>query len=204
MPDTCTEDVRPECRVELREIHDELLMIRKAVIGNGDKGLVQVVEGHSMALKIIGGAVALIVPILLATILAMACTGCDLIQSNISDGPPTTQPTDTPTGAASDVVGDIAATLDEYGPGILELLGAAGLPCVGLGAVIWRKRKIASDLVDTVQNGLDALGDVMAHKPDGKLVNARKLMTAELKKQAPRTAKFVEKAKLKAKAKRKP
>ena len=60
-------EVLPECRTALDAIHGELSLIRKAVIGNGDAGLVQKVAGHATALKIIGAATAIIAAAVLAT-----------------------------------------------------------------------------------------------------------------------------------------
>ncbi len=72
MLDECQDEVRPECRVELREIHAELMMIRSAVIGNGGKGIKDTVAAHGLALKIIGAAVAIIA----AAVLTAALGGC--------------------------------------------------------------------------------------------------------------------------------
>ena len=67
MSDDQRQEVLPECAVRLEAIHSELRMIRKAVIGNGDAGLVQKVAGHATALKIIGAATAIIAAAVLAT-----------------------------------------------------------------------------------------------------------------------------------------
>ena len=80
MPDECQDEVRPECAVELREIHNELAMIRKAVIGNGGKGLKDTVAAHGLALKIIGAAVAIIA----AAALTAAMAGCTAPTETIS------------------------------------------------------------------------------------------------------------------------
>ena len=87
MTDDCRVGIRPECAVELREIHSELRMIRKAVIGNGDgdKGLIARVSRNSLALKIIGVAVTIIVPILLAMILAGCGSPTKQLAANLTD-----------------------------------------------------------------------------------------------------------------------
>ena len=67
MSDDQRQGMLPECRQALDSIHGELSLIRKAVIGNGENGLIQRVAGHATALKIIGAATAIIAAAVLAT-----------------------------------------------------------------------------------------------------------------------------------------
>ena len=66
----------------------------------------------------------------------------------------------------------VALAADKYGPGILELLAAAGIPVVGLVAVGWRAGKWGRVLVNTVlsvQAARRALADGERKKLDAVL-----------------------------------
>ena len=80
----CEPEMRDECRTMLAELRedvrglpaltDEVRMIRRAVVGNGDsdKSLLTRVGQHGLALKIIGAAVVAIAVILPGIVIALA------------------------------------------------------------------------------------------------------------------------------------
>jgi len=51
------------------ELYRLIADVHKAVNGNGQKGLVKTVEEHTSQLKLIGGSIALLVPIIAMVIL---------------------------------------------------------------------------------------------------------------------------------------
>ena len=81
--------------------------------------------------------------------------------------------------ASSSPLKDIGEGLDKAGPPILKMLGAAGVPGVGVIALLWnglRKRRIEDDLIGSVQGLRRRLkdgghADILSHLDAGLAVD---------------------------------
>ena len=105
----------------------------------------------------------------------------------------TTQP------AKAGKIAKVAEAVDMWGPEVLGILGAFGVPGVGAIALLWRKKKQIEksfiEVVDTIEEGKKKLDTMSLKTRSGRDADPRKVLKAALSTQSPATVARVKKVK---------